>query len=46
MINQIQKVCILAGTENGDLAKDLKILSQLIGVIFWCDFSAKLLLRS
>jgi len=31
---------------NNDLATDLKNLSQLIGVLFWCDSSGKILLRS
>ena len=31
---------------NSDLETDLNHLSQLIGVFFWCDSSAKILLRS
>jgi len=27
--------------KSGDLATNLKTLSQLIGVLFWCDSSAK-----
>jgi len=32
--------------KNGNLATNLKNLSQLIGVLYWCDSSAKILLRS
>jgi len=42
MINQIQKSVQSGANRNGDLATNLKNLSQLIGALFWCDSSIKI----
>jgi len=44
-INHPKKVCILALKTGGNWTLILKNLSQLIGTCFWCDSSAKSLLR-
>jgi len=47
MINQIKSVCNCgAKKKTGEVAVDLKNLSQLIGGSFWCNSSAKSELRS
>ena len=35
-----------SANKNGEVAIDLKKLSQLTGAFFWCDSSAKIELRS
>ena len=46
MINQIQLVCNFGTKKNGEVAVDLKNLSQLICASFWGNSSAKFELRS